>query len=30
MLLDIFHLGLEKAWFTNIFEIRRWQAKHYS
>ena len=27
MLLDIFHLGLKKAWFTNLFEIRRWQAK---
>ena len=30
MLLDIFHLGLKKAWFTNLFEIRHWQAKHYS
>ena len=30
MLLDIFHLGLEKARFANLFEIRRWHAKHYS
>ena len=30
MLLDIFYLVLEKAWFTNFFEIKRWQAKHYS